>query len=1037
MAERVTRQIVEVVASGDGDVRVTQQAIEILASAAVIHDEDADNTLVITQSASVQKIASPSASSSLSMSTTTEANTIDADASNALALTQSSVWSGPLPQEDLSNTLALTQAASKTFGILGREAFNALAMTQESDQNIKFLEAVSTAEELNLDTSSRLADTWEASAVSSLALSQTALGQSLSPKAFSIIDLEQNADNSAKTRHPSNTLALTQAATATNIKTAHSIIVLTQIAVRGAIDKSAQNTLTLSDAAKANPINRSLSNTLVLSQTVRQSIRNVSASTQMELSQSLNVTRPFYLSGSNALTGTEIVFDPITFLPVVVETAIEHEATVAVDPTRLAQSIISFAQTAQPVLIKVGATAKSATSTLVLTDEAISGLAADASTTISLIQTATGLIGFTAVTEMTQPPPEDETEVTAGLRDEARYQIFMAQSAADTLLLQQTVLYELIVDTTECDYTPFVGSTSDPDQPEPPRTTLPAPFADRTTDRLRLVYPDFTVTDAPSAEIVLRAPRLGNSEGVQSLRINRETRGGSLIVFADPKWPQFVRLVMQFQALSRAQGLDLLNFLDETLGHVIGLQDHEGRAWKGVVTNPDEALVQDGRGCQYSASIEMEAEFVSMIGLDAEHTITLLNASSMDFGPYGRAANSTLAIQSESEYSGIIPESLSSPLALTQAAAPSGTLGKAAEDALGLTDAAERTATLGKPLTSSLGLSDQADVLQIITLAASSTAAITDNSGHVNTKDRSTSNALALVSTPGKSRIREMSNRASDAIINATQVASAERVWSRASTSPISFSDEAMGALDLPEFSSNLLHRWDATEISLGDGADILSVTDTGSGLIDLQARGGTSLQAPTYKTNILNGQPVMRFVQGVDGQALEGISNITLFPSKRGTVALVIVPRESLAGQAGRFYLFDQRVGTNIEQLHFGGETNADRPFPWSATIPDSTDGLEAPPPNYAPEGEGQILIVNRDSDTNIRFRRNGVEESGRSISSNPVPTIGTFTMGGNGQAAQSIDVDIALCIVYDISLSTAQMVELEAYLKVVYGVR
>jgi hypothetical protein len=246
-----------------------------------------------------------------------------------------------------------------------------------------------------------------------------------------------------------------------------------------------------------------------------------------------------------------------------------------------------------------------------------------------------------------------------------------------------------------------------------------------------------------------------------------------------------------------------------------------------------------------------------------------------------------------------------------------------------------------------------------------------------------------------------------------------------------------MGALLLPEFSSNLLHRWDASELTLGDGSKITSVTDTGSGLIDLQSPAGVDTYAPTYKTNILNGQAVMRFEQGTLGQVLQSVSNVTLFPSKRGTIAVVMVPRESLAGTSSRFYLYENRNGINIEQFHLGGESNVDRPYVWAATNPEGAAKLETPPPNYAPEGEGQILIVNRDSDTSMRFRRNGVEETGRTLTGDPSVFGGTFSLGGNGQAAQSIDVDIAICAVYDKSLSTAEMIELEAYLKVVYGVR
>lgn len=1039
MAERVTRQQVEIVAAGDGDVRVTQQYVEILSSSATTFDETASSSLVgvITVTATYDKVSSVSASSTLGLTQEAVKGLVLADASSTLSLGQSADWAGPLPQADANNTLAMGVVTSKTFGALARAATSTIVASQETNQSLKYLYAETLTEEMNLSVSTRLAETYELAASNIIVASQIANGWSLSPKAESTISLAQFADTSEIQRNPVSTLVLTQTAVGENIKTAQSTIALTQTANRGAIERYAVSALSLSHQARYSPINRALTSELVLAQSVRQSIRNVFATTAIDLLQTVHVVRPFYASAESPITGIELVYDPITAGPIYVTNAITSTASVVVDPTRDATSIISLSQTATPVLLKSTATAKSATSTLALTQEAITGFDEDASSTISLSQSANGVIGYTASSELSQPTPEDVSEITYGLRDEAIHILSKATPAASTLLLKQTLLYELIVDTTECDYTPFVGSTEETDLPEPPRTTLPAPYAGRTTDRLRLVYPDFSVTSNPSIEITLRAPSLGNREGVQSLRINRETRGGSLIIFADPKWPQFVKLSMQFRALSQAQAWDLLAFLDDTLGHFVGLQDHEGRAWKGIITNPDEAVVQDGPGCKYSASIEMEAEFVNLPGVEAETDVTLLDASSEDFGAYGRVASSSLGLTDATESDGVHNEAASTPLALIGSAVSSGVSGRFAEDALGLSDAADREATLGKSPSSSLGLTDQADAVHTVFLAATSATGITDSAVRTYITEPTAADVLALTDAPGKSRIRDMANRPSDATLAMSHETSFDMVWSRAGSNSISMSDEALGAIELPEFSGSLKHRWDASELSLSDGQKITTVTDTGVGLVNLQAPGGVDTYAPTYKTNILNGQPVMRFVQGSLGQVLQSVSNTTLFPSKRGTIAIVTVPRESLAGTSSRFYLYENRNETNIEQFHFGGESNVDRPYVWVATGSDSADGIETPPPNYAPEGEGQILIVNRDSDTTLLFRRNGVAETGRALTGNPVPVVGTFKLGGNGQVAQSIDVDIAVCLVYNKSLSTAEMIELESYLMVVYGIR
>ena len=122
----------------------------------------------------------------------------------------------------------------------------------------------------------------------------------------------------------------------------------------------------------------------------------------------------------------------------------------------------------------------------------------------------------------------------------------------------------------------------------------------------QLFYPaDGAVTDS----VMLRAPNLGNKDRLSFNRILRETRGGTLIVFADPIWPKIQTLVLTFSGLRSVQAQQLLAFLDRHLGEEVGLLDWEGRAWKGVVTTPTDPVVQDGLD-SFSASLAFEGELV-------------------------------------------------------------------------------------------------------------------------------------------------------------------------------------------------------------------------------------------------------------------------------------------------------------------------------------------------------------------------------------------------------------------------------------------
>ena len=150
-------------------------------------------------------------------------------------------------------------------------------------------------------------------------------------------------------------------------------------------------------------------------------------------------------------------------------------------------------------------------------------------------------------------------------------------------------------------YMPFVGDG--PSSPSPPPGSLDPPL-EGILVKSQLVYPSTgTVTDS----CTLRAPNLGNRDRLNFNRVNRETRGGTLVVFADPAWPKTQTLVLSFSGLTRTEGQDLLQFLSDHLGLEIGLIDWESRYWRGVVTTTTDPVVEDSRG-SFSANFEFEGE---------------------------------------------------------------------------------------------------------------------------------------------------------------------------------------------------------------------------------------------------------------------------------------------------------------------------------------------------------------------------------------------------------------------------------------------
>jgi len=151
-------------------------------------------------------------------------------------------------------------------------------------------------------------------------------------------------------------------------------------------------------------------------------------------------------------------------------------------------------------------------------------------------------------------------------------------------------------------YTPFQGENTI-SSVTAPRETLQDPQGS-TTDRLSLYQP---VTGVHTSEVILRAPELDNRDRNSYTRVNTETRGGRLIVYADPNWPKVRTLAITITGLTESQVDDLHTFLQATIGQLIGLTDWEGNLWSGFITNPNEVATQEGKQ-NWTVTLEMEGE---------------------------------------------------------------------------------------------------------------------------------------------------------------------------------------------------------------------------------------------------------------------------------------------------------------------------------------------------------------------------------------------------------------------------------------------
>ena len=110
-----------------------------------------------------------------------------------------------------------------------------------------------------------------------------------------------------------------------------------------------------------------------------------------------------------------------------------------------------------------------------------------------------------------------------------------------------------------------------------------------------------------SNSITLRVPMFGNTENYNQTRVQRYSRGGDLIVFNDPMWPNSDVIHFEFEYLSIADSVALLTFIDESLGRSITMVDYLGVSKVGYIITPaDEVTQPKVRG--FSAKFDFQVE---------------------------------------------------------------------------------------------------------------------------------------------------------------------------------------------------------------------------------------------------------------------------------------------------------------------------------------------------------------------------------------------------------------------------------------------
>jgi len=320
-------------------------------------------------------------------------------------------------------------------------------------------------------------------------------------------------------------------------------------------------------------------------------VRKVAAQSPLALVQTELTARPWYLSAESPVQTVTEEYDPQLEKMVERIEGLQDVASAARPLPLTVHQPIPLGQSASVVKVKPTAINVSAESVLELLGEIRPNKTGDVGHWLAFTQTA-------AVDKC--KPARSALELAA----EAAVARSGQRGAASPLSLHQSATYYLVSAGVLQRYHPFVGAGA-LGAPTPPLLEVEGPRPGVTVS-FQLVYP---ATGPVTDSVTLRSPNFGNKDRLSFNRVLRETRGGTLIVFADSIWPKVQTLVLNFSGLRTDQAQQLLAFLDTHLGEEVGVYDWEHRYWTGVITTPTDPVVQDGRD-SFSASFEFEGELV-------------------------------------------------------------------------------------------------------------------------------------------------------------------------------------------------------------------------------------------------------------------------------------------------------------------------------------------------------------------------------------------------------------------------------------------
>lgn len=149
-----------------------------------------------------------------------------------------------------------------------------------------------------------------------------------------------------------------------------------------------------------------------------------------------------------------------------------------------------------------------------------------------------------------------------------------------------------------CTYSPQIspGNTNITAMP----ATMPLTLVSRDTVLLEYPY------SSPTTTLELKVPQLNDIKLLEFSRIQRRSRGNTLVIARKSYWPKSNTFNIAFSSLTAAERDEIIAFVRLTLGKEIKYTDYESQEHKAIIINPSNPITQEGEGCQYTWKVDLQ-----------------------------------------------------------------------------------------------------------------------------------------------------------------------------------------------------------------------------------------------------------------------------------------------------------------------------------------------------------------------------------------------------------------------------------------------